>query len=166
MRLYKVRVLQLHTSEALWVGAVMDSSNGADPRLIQEHAAWSKQEMDDVIAYAKARGVCLLPHNEMRPNDPFWTDVLTRRFNSRAPFTCYVDEIDHRGKYEIHGNLADDPRFWNFLKVVTQRSYDQFAKGWPGGQVAVLPHRPRLRRRGLQRQGSGENARFPQGEES
>lgn len=135
MRLYKVRVLQLHTSEALWVGAVMDSSNGADPRLMQGHAAWSKQEMDDVIAYAKARGVCLLPHNEMRPNDPFWTDVLTRRFNSRAPFTCYVDEIDHRGKYEIHANLADDPRFWNFLKVVTQRSYDQFAKGWPGGRL-------------------------------
>ena len=135
MRFYKVRVLQLHTTEALWVGAVMDSSNGADPGLLKEHSAWSRQEMDDVIAYARERGVCLLPHNEMRPNDPFWQAALTEDFNTNDAFACYVDEIDRQGKYEIKGGLADDPRFWNFLKVVTQRSYDQFARSWPDGKL-------------------------------
>jgi hypothetical protein len=135
MRFYKVRVLQLHTTEALWVGAVMDSSNGADPQLLKEHSAWSKQEMEDVIAYAKERGVGLLPHNEMRPNDPFWPAALTVDFNTNDTFACYVDEVDHQGKYEIKGDLADDPRFWNFVKVVTQRSYDQFARSWPDGKL-------------------------------
>ena len=135
MRFYKVRVLQLHTTEALWVGAVMDSSNGADPKLLKEHSAWSKQEMEEVIAYATARGVSLVPHNEMRPNDPFWPPALTQDFNPTDRFAGYVDEIDGKGKYEIKGNLADDPRWWNFLKVVTQRSRDQFAKSWPGGKL-------------------------------
>ena len=135
MRFYRVRVLQLHTTEALWVGAVMDSSNGADPRLLKEHSAWSKREMDDVIAYARERGVCLVPHNEMRPNDPFWPAALTKDFNTNDAFACYVDEMDHQGTYKIKGKLSDDPRFWNFLKVVTQRSYDQFAQGWPDGKL-------------------------------
>lgn len=135
MRFYKVRVLQLHTSEALWVGSVMDSSNGADPKLLREHSAWSKQEMEDVIAYATARGVSLIPHNEMRPNDPFWPPTLTKDFNPSDKFAGYVDEIDGKGKFEIKGNLADDPRWWNFLKIVSQRSRDQFAKGWPGGKL-------------------------------
>jgi hypothetical protein len=135
MRFYKVRVLQLHTTEALWVGAVMDSSNGADPKLLREHAAWSKHEMEDVIAYAAVRGVSLVPHNEMRPNDPFWPPALTKDFNPTDKFADFVDEIDGKGKFEIKGNLADDPRWWNFLKVVSQRSRDQFAKGWPGGKL-------------------------------
>jgi len=135
MRFYKVRVLQLHTAEALWVGSVMESSNGADPKVLKENSAWSKQEMEDVIAYATARGVSLIPHNEMRPNDPFWPATLTKDFNPTDKFACYVDEIDGKGKYEIKGNLADDPRWWNFLKVVTQRSRDQFAKSWPGGKL-------------------------------
>jgi hypothetical protein len=71
----------------------------------------------------------------MRPNDPFWPAALTRDFNTNDAFSCYVDEIDHHGKYVIKGNLADDPRFWNFVKVVTQRSYDQFARSWPGGKL-------------------------------
>lgn len=135
MRFYKVRVLQLHTTEALWVGSVMASSNGADPKLLREHAAWSKQEMEDVIAYATLRGVSLVPHNEMRPNDPFWPAALTRDFSPTDKFADYVDEIDGMGKYAIKGNLADDPRWWNFLKVVTQRSRDQFAKSWPNGKL-------------------------------
>lgn len=135
MRFYKVRVLQLHTSEALWVGSVMESSNGADPKLLKEHSAWSKREMEDVIAYATARGVSLVPHNEMRPNDSFWPPALTKDFNPTDKFADYVDEIDGKGKYEIKGNLADDPRWWNFLKVVTQRSRDQFARSWPDGKL-------------------------------
>ena len=135
MRFYKVRVLQLHTTEALWVGSVMDSSNGADPKILKEHSAWSKQEMEDVIAYAAARGISLIAHNEMRPNDPFWQPVLTKDFNPTDKFAGYVDEIDGKGKYEIKGNLADDPRWWNFLKIVSQRSRDQFAKSWPGGKL-------------------------------
>ena len=135
MRFYKVRVLQLHTAEALWVGSVMESSNGADPKLLQANAAWSKKEMEDVIAYATERGVSLVPHNEMRPNDPFWPAALTKDFNPTDKFADYVDEIDGMGKYEIKGNLAEDPRWWNFLKVVSQRSRDQFARSWPGGKL-------------------------------
>ena len=135
MRFYKVRVLQLHTTESLWVGAVMESSNEADPRKLVEHSAWSKREMEGVITYAKERGVCLVPHNEMRPNDPFWPAALTVDFNTNDTFACYMDEVDHQGKYEAKGNLADDPRFWNFLKTVTQRSYDQFASSWPDGKL-------------------------------
>ena len=135
MRFYKVRVLQLHTSEALWVGSVMESSNGADPKTLRDNSAWSKQEMEDVIAYATARGLSLIPHNEMRPNDPFWQAVLTKDFNSTDKFAGYPDEIDGQGKFNIKGNLADDPRWWNFLKVVSQRSRDQFAKSWPNGKL-------------------------------
>lgn len=135
MRFYKVRVLQMHTTEAMWVGSVMESSNGADPKLLVENSAWSKQDMEDVIAYATVRGVSLLPHNEMRPNDPFWPAALTKDFNPTDKFADYVDEIDGKGKYAITGNLADDPRWWNFLKVVSQRSRDQFAKSWPNGRL-------------------------------
>ena len=135
MRFYKVRVLQLHTSEALWVGAVMESSNGAEAKMLQENLAWSKREMEDVISYAIERGVSLIPHNEMRPNDSFWQAVLSRDFTPGDRFAGYVDEIDGKGKFEIKGNLADDPRWWNFLKIVSQRSRDQFAKSWPGGKL-------------------------------
>ena len=135
MRFYKVRVLQLHTTESLWVGAVMESSNGADTKLLHDNFAWTKKEMGDVIAYAKQRGVSLVPHNEMRPNDPYWPAALTLDFNPSDKFTCYVDEVDHQGKYQIKGNLANDARFWNFVKVVTQRSYEQFGAGWPGGKL-------------------------------
>lgn len=135
MRFHKVRVLQLHTTQALWVGSVLDSSNAAEPALLREHAAWTKREMEDVIDYAVERGVSLVPHNEMRPNDPFWAAALTIDFNRADGFAGYVDEIDGKGKYEIKGNLAEDPRWWEFLKVVTQRSRDQFARSWPGGKL-------------------------------
>lgn len=135
MRFYKVRVLQLHTTEILWAGSTMESSNGADPKLLQQNSAWSKKEMEDVIAYATERGVSMLPHNEMRPNDPFWPPTLTVDFNPSDKFAGYVDEVDGKGKYEIKGDLAKDERFWNFVKVATQRSYDQFAKSWPGGKL-------------------------------
>lgn len=135
MRFYKVRILQLHTTEILWAGSAMESSNGADPKLLQRHAAWSKREMEDVIAYATARGISMIPHNEMRPNDPFWPPTLTVDFNTADKFAGFVDEIDGKGKFEIKGNLADDSRFWNFVKAAAQRSYDQFAKSWPDGKL-------------------------------
>lgn len=135
MRFYKVRVLQLHTTEALWVGAVLDSSNGATSQLLKAHSAWSKQEMEDVITYAVKRGVALVPHNEMRPNDPFWPAALTVDFNTTDAFAGYVDEIDQQGAYVLPGNLATDPRFWNFVREVSQRSYDQFARSWPDGKL-------------------------------
>ncbi len=135
MRFYKVRVLQLHTTESLWVGAVMDSSNGATAQLLQANSAWSKQEMEDVIDYAIARGVSLVPHNEMRPNDPFWPSALTTNYNTSDAFADYVDEIDGLGAYVIPSDLGEDARFWNFLRVVTQRSYDQFARSWPDGKL-------------------------------
>jgi len=135
MRFYKVRVLQLHTTESLWVSSVMDSSNAADPKLLQQHSAWCKKEMDDVIAYASQRGVSMLPHNEMRPNDPLWSAALTTDFNPADKFAGYADEIDGKGKFEIKGPLGDSERFWSFVKAVTQRSYDQFARSWPGGKL-------------------------------
>ena len=136
MRFYKVRVLQLHTSESLWVGSTFESSNKANPEDLKKNCAWSKKEMDDVIEYARVRGVALIPHNEMRPNDPFWNAALTYDFNKGDKFACYVDEVDGKGPYVIPAaGLANDERFWNFLKVVTQRSYDQFAKSWPDGKL-------------------------------
>lgn len=134
-RFHKVRIVQLHTSESHWIGAVMDSSNSADPALMKEQAAWSKREMEEVIDHAVARGVSLVPHNEMRPNDPLWVPALMKDFNPGDKFAGYVDEIDGKGAYEIKGNLADDPRWWNFLKTVSQRSRDQFARSWPGGKL-------------------------------
>jgi len=135
MRFYKVRILQLHTTEILWVGSAFESSNGTDPKLLQRHAAWSRKEMDGVIAYARERGVMMIPHNEMRPNDPFWPPTLTNDFNTADKFAGYVDEVDGKGKFEIKGDLRENERFWNFLKIVTQKSYDQFAKGWPDGKL-------------------------------
>lgn len=135
MRLYKVGVLELHTTESMWVGATFESSNAADPKLLQNNLAWSKKDMDDVIAYARDRGVSLVPHNEMRPNDPFWPAALTTDFNPGDKFADFVDEADGKGKFEIKGDLAKDERFWNFVKVATQRSYEQFAKGWPDGKL-------------------------------
>ena len=138
-RFYKVRLLELHTTESMWVGAVMDSSNGAPPQFLRQHLAWPKKDMEDVIAYAKERGVFMIPHNEMRPNDPFWPAALTVVFNPKDKFAGYVDEVDGKGKFQWKQgmDLSKDARFWDFLKAVTQRSYDQFAKGWPNG---VLPY--------------------------
>ncbi|MEI7902106.1 MAG: glycoside hydrolase family 20 zincin-like fold domain-containing protein [bacterium] len=136
MRFYKVRILQLHTSESLWVGSVFESSNGASANDLRGNHAWNKKEMEEVIDYARVRGIAMVPHNEMRPNDPFWPAALTVDFNTNDQFACYVDEVDGKGAYVMPPNgLAKDERFWNFLKVVTQRSYDQFAKGWPGGKL-------------------------------
>jgi len=138
MRFYKVRVLQLHTSEPLWVGAAFPSSNGAtDLNDLRANFGWTKKEMDDVIEYARVRGVLLIPHNEMRPNDPYWRATLLVDFNKSDKFAGYVDEADGKGAYQwpAGDNLAGDKRFWNFVKVATQRSYDQFAKGWPGGKL-------------------------------
>lgn len=136
MHFYKVRYLQLHTSEQLWVGAVFDSSNGTEEKMLKANSAWNKKQMDDVIAFAKVRGICLIPHNEMRPNDPFWQPTLTKDFNTTDTFAGYMDEVDSKGVFEWpKEGLQKNERFWNFLKVVTQRSYDQFAKGWPGGKL-------------------------------
>ena len=138
MRFYKVRILQLHTSEILWAGAAFESSNGAtDLNDLHANNAWTKKEMDDVIEYARVRGVFLIPHNEMRPNDPFWRATLLVDFNKKDKFAGYVDEADGKGAYQwpAGDNLAGDKRFWNFVKVATQRSYDQFAKGWPDGKL-------------------------------
>ena len=138
MRFFKVRVLQLHTTEPLWVGAAFESSNGAT-NLNDLHAncAWTKNEMDGVIEYARVRGVFLVPHNEMRTNDPFWRATLLVDFNTSDKIAGYVDEADGKGAYQwpAGDNLDGDPRFWNFLKVATQRSYEQFAKGWPDGKL-------------------------------
>jgi len=138
MRFYKVRILQLHTSEPLWVGAVFPSSNGAtDINDLHANNAWTRKEMDDVIEYARIRGVALIPHNEMRPNDPFWRATLLVDFNKSDKFAGYVDEADGKGAYQwpAGDNLAGDERFWSFVKVATQRSYAQFAKGWPDGKL-------------------------------
>jgi len=138
MRFFKVRILQLHTSEPLWVGAAFESSNGAtDLNDLHANYGWTKNEMDDVIEYARIRGVLLIPHNEMRPNDPFWRATLLVDFNKSDKFAGYVDEADGKGVYQwpANDNLAGDERFWNFVKVATQRSYDQFAKGWPDGKL-------------------------------
>lgn len=134
MRFYKVRILQLHTTEALWVGSVMGSTDGADANTLRRHAAWSKREMDDVIDYARERGVFLVPHNEMRPNDPLWKAALTEDFNPGDAFAGFPDEVDGQGKFEM-GKLDQDERFWNFVKVASQRSYDQFARSWPDGKL-------------------------------
>lgn len=131
MRFYKVRVLQLHTTQALWVGAALASSDAVDPATLRRHAAWSRREMDGIIEYASRRGVWLVPHNEMRPNDPLWRAALIEDFNSEDGLAGYVDEVDGGGSYAMPPQLADDPRFWNFLRTVTHRSYDQFARGWP-----------------------------------
>ena len=135
MRFYKVRMLQLHTTEALWVGATLASSDGADPVMLQRHAAWSRSEMDGIVDYARQRGVRLVPHNEMRPNDPLWKAVLTEDFNAEDRFAGFVDEVDGGGPWVQPPRLADDPRFWAFVRAVTHRSYDQFARSWPGGRL-------------------------------
>lgn len=135
MRFYKVRMLELHTTEQLWVGAAMESSNGADTNLLRRNSAWSKREMDGVMDYARERGVALFPHNEMRPNDPFWPPTLTTDFNTNDTLAGFVDEVDGKGKFEIKGNLAGDERFWNFVKAATQRSYAQYARSWPDGKM-------------------------------
>jgi len=138
MHFYKVRFLQLHTSEQLWVGSVFDSSNGTETKMLKANSAWNKKEMDDVIAFAKDRGIRLIPHNEMRPNDPFWQPTLTQDFNTTDSFAGYMDEVDKKGPFEWpKEGLQKNERFWNFLKGVTQKSYDQFAKGWPNG---ILPY--------------------------
>ena len=66
-RLYKIRHVMLHTAEAMWIGCTLESSNGVGETIRRKHLLWTKREMDDVIAYAKARGVWMFPHNETTP---------------------------------------------------------------------------------------------------
>ena len=138
-RFYKVRLLELHSAESMWIGCTLDSSNAVPLDVRRRNLLWTRKEMDEVIAYAKARGVFLFPHNESTPRFVGMKKALTSDFNSADALAGYMDEIDGKGAYEVTGSIPDqaDDRFWSFIKVVTQRSYDQFAAGWPGG---VLPY--------------------------
>jgi len=136
-RFYKVRMVELHSAEAMWIGCTLASSDDVPLDVRRRNLLWTRKEMDEVIAYARSRGVLLLPHNESTPRFEGMRKAVTSDFNTTDAFAGYMDEIDGKGAYEVKGSIPDqgDDRFWNFIKVVTQRSYDQFAAGWPGGAL-------------------------------
>jgi len=136
-RFYKVRHVMLHTAEAMWIGCTLASSNGVPIETRRRQGLWTKREMDDVIEYARARGVLMFPHNESTPHFPGMKHALTTDFDPADPFAGYMDEVDGKGPYAVKGDIPDsaDPRYWHFIKEVTQRAYDQFAAGWPDGQL-------------------------------
>lgn len=137
IRFYKIRLLMMHTAEAKWIGCVMDSTESIPLDDRRKHLLWTKSEMDDVIAYAKERGVYLFPHNESVPHYGGMKKALTVDFNPGDKFAGYMDEIDGKGIYQVEKMIPQegDPRYWKFLKEVTRRAYDQFAAGWPDGKL-------------------------------
>lgn len=137
LRFYKIRLLELHTAESMWIGCVMNSVTDIPEKERRRTLLWTKAEMEDVIAYAKARGVFLFPHNESVPHYGGMKKALTQDFNTTDTFKGFMDEIDGKGPYVVEGSIAKDgdPRYWAFMKEVTQRSYKQFAAGWPDGKL-------------------------------
>ena len=137
LRFFKIRLLELHTAESMWIGCVMDSTSGVPEKDRMRSLLWTKAEMDDVIAYAAQRGVFLFPHNESVPHYAGMKNALTRDFNTTDTFAGFMDEFDGKGPYEVKGSIPrdGDPRYWAFVKEVTQRSYAQFAAGWPDGKL-------------------------------
>ena len=134
-RLFHIRIVQLHTTESLWVGSTLASSDRASPDFLRGHAAWSRREMEMVLDYAVQRGVSLLPHNEMRPNDPFWKAALEEDPDPADQLAGYMDEVDGMGAFKVGEKLGEDARFWAFLREVVRRSCGQFARTWPGGKL-------------------------------
>ncbi|MEI7900770.1 MAG: Calx-beta domain-containing protein [bacterium] len=63
-RFYKIRNLSLHSGEWQWIGAVMEQTAGLSAAQRATQRIYTKAEMDNLIAYAKIRGVHLFPHNE------------------------------------------------------------------------------------------------------
>lgn len=153
-RWYKLNVLVLHTGTSLWISSVMNSTstmnatwrageNGLEHICYDLCDFYTKEEIDELVQYASARGVFMVPHT----GGLKWgaTSELVTELNTSllppdlqsAPLD-WMDEVDGKGASTYTG-IEGDPgteRFWDWLTVVIERVYRQFAAGWPGG---VLP---------------------------
>ncbi|MBL7223828.1 MAG: family 20 glycosylhydrolase [Candidatus Brocadiae bacterium] len=133
-RFYKVRYLSLHTGEPQWIGAVMASTSAIPPADRAKHMLYTKEEMDALIAYGKARSVLLFPHNESTPTFAHMRRAVTVDFNPKDKLAGWLDEVDGKGAYG-HKDPQGDARFWAFIREATHRSYGQFAAAFPGEKL-------------------------------
>ncbi|MEX0774419.1 MAG: chitobiase/beta-hexosaminidase C-terminal domain-containing protein [Phycisphaeraceae bacterium] len=137
-RLYKVSSLMLRPSKSMAIGAVMDSTARLPRQQRLGEHLFTRQEMDELIAYARARGVRLVPYNAISTQSDATRQMLTRDWVPGDQFADWVDEIDGKGPYVPAKDLHQDTRFWNFLTEVLGRSTRQFAAGHRDGRVPLF----------------------------
>ncbi|MEX0778060.1 MAG: chitobiase/beta-hexosaminidase C-terminal domain-containing protein [Phycisphaeraceae bacterium] len=140
-RFYKIKYLSLHTGWDQWIAAVMESTAQIPQQDRIKARLYTPQEMDELIAYARLRGVYLIPHNETVPGAHDTMPALTKDWRAGDKFHDWVDEVDGTpggatggasgGAYTPAKDVDQDQRFWGFLRQVTHRSIRQFAAGFP-----------------------------------
>jgi hypothetical protein len=135
-RFYKVHYALFHTGAPQWLAATLESTANIPEKTRREYRLYTKAEMDGLIAYGKARGVHLFPHNESDPFPGELGKVLETDFTPDDAFKGWMDEIDHEGPFKADADYINTPRFREFLIKVAQRSLKQFAAGYDDG---VLP---------------------------
>ena len=150
-RFYKVRHLCLHTGEPQWIGSAMSSTAGIPAADRESQRLYTQAEIDGLIAYAAGRGVYLFPHNETTEGFSTMRHALQNDFDGPGGHPNWVQEayteegvdfgsgnpegldgyVDSAGS----GVDASDPDYWKSIAIFTERSYAQFAAGYPAGDL-------------------------------
>ncbi|MEM9236031.1 MAG: family 20 glycosylhydrolase [Verrucomicrobiota bacterium] len=133
-RFYKVKYLSLHTGEGQWIGAVTRQLDKLSAEERAKHKLYTRQEMDDLIAYARAHGVRMLPHNEATPHFGHMKDSMKQDYVSGDEFKGFPDELDGKGSYADYEGKPDD-RWMTVMEKAIHLAIDQFAAGYPDGTL-------------------------------
>jgi len=139
-RFYKIHYLCLHTGEKQWIGAVLDQVSDYTDQQKMAHFLYSKEEMEEIIAFGKLNGVYLFPHNESTPGFTHMKDAMQKDFNPNDQYAGYADEIDGQGSFSNFDGSGNNSRWRNLMKELHELSYAQFAKGYPEGKKMPVYH--------------------------
>lgn len=104
-RLYKVNYLTIHTGEEQWYRSVLDSTASIPAAERVSRLLYTKAEMQDLVTFAKDRGVTLVPHNESLPNNVI-RSVMPQYFTN-VP----ADAL-----------LVDRPEYWAAMEDLTDKA--------------------------------------------
>lgn len=135
-RFYKVRYLSLHTGEDQWIGALTEQTGELSAQERKQHRLYSKAEMDELISYASRRGVYLFPHNECTPHFGHMKNAMQKDYNPNDEFAGFADELDGQGSFENYSGSAE-PRWMSLMEIAIDKSIEQFAAGYPDGDLPV-----------------------------
>lgn len=154
-RFYKVRYLSLHSGEGQWIGALTEQTGKMTPEERRKHRFYSKQEMDELIAYASSRGVYMFPHNECTPHFGHMVNAMKKDYVSSDSYKGFADEFDGKGAYAYTGKA--DERWMKLMKIAVDKAIDQFSAGYPDGKLPYYHIGPVHGEGGM---GSGLAAKF------
>ncbi len=134
-RFYKINYLSLHTGEGQWIGALTEQMAKMPESDRISHKFYTKEEMEEVIAYGGARGVYLLPHNESTPHFGHMVNAMKKDYVPGDEFDGFADELAGGGEFDFSGKANE--RWYKVMEIATSKAIDQFAAAHSDG---VLPY--------------------------